>query len=94
LYVKKRMNIQKPILRKKNTENEKCSLGKKLVVVEVQTNQLKASNNFVDLSLTCKCDLTWAKVRSFTSISSRTDLGVAPTEAKKKKTLDISNRAS
>jgi hypothetical protein len=28
--------------------------------------------------LTCKCDLTWANVRSFTSISSRTDLGVAP----------------
>ena len=28
--------------------------------------------------ITCKCDLTCAKVRSFTSISSRTDLGVAP----------------
>lgn len=29
-------------------------------------------------SFTCKWDLTWAKVRSFTSISSRTDFGVAP----------------
>lgn len=28
--------------------------------------------------ITCKCDLTCANVRSFTSISSRTDFGVAP----------------
>jgi hypothetical protein len=33
---------------------------------------------------TCKWDLTCDNVRSFTSISSRTDLGVAPIKSKTK----------
>ena len=43
---------------------------------------------------TCKWDLTWAKVRSLTSMSSRTDLGVAPNhQIPHRKISDIKIRA-
>lgn len=40
-------------------------------------------------NFTCKWDLTCAKVRSFTSISSRTDLGVAPIKIPQKSEINI-----